>query len=93
VAVDVEHHGSALGSVDTGTGLDNIDYLPAKRLVYAAAAEAAVLTVARVDNSGKFIRVRTVPTVRGARGVVIDSEGHASVMDPYGGRILKVSLQ
>jgi DNA-binding beta-propeller fold protein YncE len=93
VAVDVEQHGSALGSVDTGTGLDNIDYLPAKRLVYAAAAEAAVLTVARVDNSGKFIRVRTVPTVRGARGVVIDSEGHAYVMDPYGGRILKVSLQ
>jgi DNA-binding beta-propeller fold protein YncE len=93
VAVDVAHDGRVMGSIETGAGLDNIDYLPVKRLLYAAAAEAAVLIVAHVDESGKFARVETVPTVRGARGVVVDSGGHAYVMDPLGGRILKVSLQ
>jgi YVTN family beta-propeller protein len=93
VAVDVAHDGSPIGSVETGAGLDNIDYIPAKRLLYAAAADAAVLTVIRVDQAGKFTPVRTVPTAKGARGVVVDSKGDAYVMDPIGGRILKVSLQ
>ena len=92
-AVDVAHGGGPVGSVDTGAGLDNIDYLPAQRLLYAAAAEAAVLTVIRVDEAGRFTPVRTVPTAKGARGVVVDSKGDAYVMDPIGGRILKVSLR
>lgn len=93
VALDIAHDRGVVGYSETGDGLDNIDYLPAKGLLYAAASDAAVLTVDHVDQSGKFTRVRTVPTVRGARGVVVDSEGHAYVMDPFGGRILKVSLQ
>ena len=93
VAMDVAHNGRSLGSLDTGAGLDNIDYLPAKHLLYAAAAEAAVLTVARVDESGSLSASQTVPTVRGARGVVVDSEGHAYLIDPLGGRILKVSFR
>jgi YVTN family beta-propeller protein len=93
VAMDIAHDRGIVGYGETGDGLDNIDYLPTKELLYAAASEAAVLTVDHVDKSGKFTRVRTVPTVRGARGVVVDSEGHAYVMDPFGGRILKVSLQ
>jgi DNA-binding beta-propeller fold protein YncE len=92
VAMDVAHDGRSLGSLDTGAGLDNIDYLPSKRLLYAAAAEAAALTVARVDESGTLSRMQTVPTVRGARGVVVDPEGHAYLIDPLGGRILKVSF-
>jgi len=91
VAVDIAHGGGTMGSGETGEGLDNIDYLPAKRLLYAAAADAAVLTVFSVDKSGKFNRVSATPTVRGARGVVVDAEGNAYVMDPLGGRILKVS--
>jgi DNA-binding beta-propeller fold protein YncE len=93
VAMDVAHGGGTVGSSDIGAGLDNIDYLPGKKLLYAAAADAAVLTVDHIDESGKFTRVGTVPTVRGARGVVVDSDGHAYVMDPFGGRILKISLQ
>jgi len=92
VAMDVGHDGRALGSLETGAGLDNIDYLPAKHLLYAAAAEAAALTVARVEESGALSRVQTVPTVRGARGVVVDPDGHAYLIDPFGGRILKVSF-
>ena len=92
VAMDVANDGRSIGSLEIGEGLDNIDYLPAKHLLYAAAAEAAVLTVARVDGSGALSATQTVPTVRGARGVVVDPDGHAYLIDPLGGRILKVSF-
>jgi YVTN family beta-propeller protein len=92
VSMDVAHYGRVLGSLDAGAGLDNIDYVPGKHLLYAAAAEAATLTVARVEESGALSRIQTVPTVRGARGVVVDPEGNAYLIDPLGGRILKVSF-
>ncbi len=90
VSMDVAHNGEILGSLDTGNGLDNIDYLPSERTLWAAAAFAATLTVARVDEHGGFHKVAVWPTAKGARGVVVDSsKGSAFVMDPYGGRILK----
>ena len=51
------------------------------------------MTVARVDTAGKFVQVTTVPTVKGARGVVVGDAGRAYVMDPYGARILKVTFR
>jgi DNA-binding beta-propeller fold protein YncE len=89
VSLDVAHHGEVLGSIETGSGLDNIDYIPSRRLLFAAAAEAALLTVARLDERGGLHKMTSCPTVRGARGVVVDAQGEAFVMDPYGGRILK----
>jgi len=91
--MDVTHDGQILGSIDTGAGLDNIDYLPSMKTLYAAAAEAAVLTLARVDEHGIPNRVAVIPTVKGARGVVVDSEGNAYVIDPLRGRVLKVTLR
>jgi hypothetical protein len=52
-----------------------------------------VLTVARVDEHGIPSRVAVIPTVNGARGVVVDSEGNACVIDPLRGRILKVTFR
>jgi hypothetical protein len=91
--MDVAHEGQVLGSIDTGGGLDNIDYLPSKHLLYAAAADAALLTLARVDEHGKCRRLASQPTQKGARGVVVDSNGNAYVIDPLGGRILKLTLR
>lgn len=93
ISLDAAHEGRVLGSVETGEGLDNIDFCEAKRTVYAAASRAATLTVARVDDGGNLTRIAVVPTVRGARGVVVDEEGRAYVADPAGGRILKITLQ
>jgi hypothetical protein len=91
VSMDVAHDGRVLGDLETGSGLDNIDYLASKHLLYAAAADAAVLTIARVDAGGAAHRIAQWPTAKGARGVVVDADGNAYVMDPYGGRILKFS--
>jgi hypothetical protein len=89
VALDVAHGGRVLGSLDTGEGLDNIDYDARERLVYAAAATAAELTVARVGDDGRFTVMQRVATAKGARGVVA-AEGTAYVADPYGARVLAV---
>jgi len=93
VSLDVAHNGEVLGSIETGNGLDNIDYLPSRHLLFAAAADAAVLTLAQVDDHGGLHKVALWPTVKGARGVVVDARGSAFVIDPYGGRILKFTPQ
>lgn len=91
VSLDVLHDGAVLGSIDTGSGVDNIDYLPSRHMLFAAAADAAVLTLARVDGHGALHKIAVWPTEKGARGVVVDPEANAFVMDPYAGRILKLT--
>lgn len=90
VAMDLKHNGYVIGSVDTGEGLDNIDYSQSDGLLYAAASGAATLTVARVQDDGTLTALARLPTATGARGVVAGGEGRAYVADPYGARILVV---
>ncbi len=90
VSIDAGHGGKVIDSITTGPGLDNIDYsVDAKRL-YAAASLAASLTIAEVDDHGKFHLRATVPTVKGARGVVAGKGETAYLIDPAEGRILKL---
>lgn len=89
IALDTAHDGKVTGSVRTGAGVDNIDYAEDTGLLYVAAAEAANLTIARVD--GKSLTALAVaPTTKGARSVVVGRDGRAYLIDPLGGSILKV---
>jgi DNA-binding beta-propeller fold protein YncE len=90
IVLDASRGGRQVGSIATGAGVDNIDYTEATGMLYVAAAEAAQLTVARVDDSGKPSLVARVPTVKGARSVVAGRNGSVYLIDPIGGRILKV---
>jgi DNA-binding beta-propeller fold protein YncE len=92
VVLDAAHGGEVKGTLDTGKGLDNIDYSPAERLLYAAASLDATLTVARVAADGSIAALEVVQTVRGARGVVAGDAGTAFVADPAGGRILVLTF-
>src|SRR5438477_10266542 len=91
VNLDAAHDGKVLDSIQTGAGLDNIDYSPEKKILYAAAGQAATLTIAEVGDDGKFHLKATVPTVKGARSVVAAGNETAYVIDPAEGKILKVS--
>jgi DNA-binding beta-propeller fold protein YncE len=91
VSIDAGHGGKVLDSITTGPGLDNIDYSPDRRLLYAAASQVASLTIAEVDDQGKFHLKATVPTVKGARGVVAAKGETAYLIDPAEGRILKLA--
>jgi DNA-binding beta-propeller fold protein YncE len=91
VSLDAGHDGKITDSITTGAGLDNIDYSADAKLLYVAASQAATLTVADVDDHGKFHLKTTVPTVKGARGVVAGKGETAYLIDPAEGRILKVT--
>ena len=82
--------GRILSKIQTGDGVDNIDYLPGRRSLYAAAAGAATLTVARLDEQGTLKRIAASATAKGARNAVVTDDGTAYVADGPEGRILVI---
>jgi DNA-binding beta-propeller fold protein YncE len=91
VSLDAAHGGKIVDSLQTGAGLDNIDYSAETKLLYAAASQAATLTIAEVSDDGKFHLKATVPTVKGARGVIAGKGETGYLIDPGEGRILKLT--
>ena len=73
--LDAGHNGEKLSSINTGDGVDDLNYSPATRTLYVAAAKDARLTVARVDATGKLRQVAVVPTREGARNGVVTKDG------------------
>ncbi|MGZ7040961.1 MAG: YncE family protein [Thermoanaerobaculia bacterium] len=73
--LDAGHDGKVLSSIDTGDGVDDIDYSPASHMLYVGAARAAQLVVASVDANGKLTIVATVPTEKGARNPAVTTDG------------------
>lgn len=88
--LDAAHGGAVLGSLDTGGGLDNIDYVASTGLLYAAAGKAARLTIAKVGEQGQLIVFATGETTQGARNAVADASGNIYVADPQGAHLLVV---
>ncbi len=88
--LDAGHEGKELSSIDTGDGVDNIDYLEARHSLYAGAARAARLTVAILDPQGKLKSDVVVATAKGARNAVVTDEGTAYLTDSPEGKILIV---
>jgi DNA-binding beta-propeller fold protein YncE len=93
IVLDAANGGKLTGSITAGAGVDNIDFDENTGRLYAAAADAAQLTIARVDERGLPILVARVATTKGTRSVVAGPNGSAYLIDPYGGRILKVSSE
>jgi DNA-binding beta-propeller fold protein YncE len=85
--LDAKRDGARLGTLAVGAGLDNIDYLPKKRLLYAAAGKAARLVIARADDNGELAVVATIPTSEGARNAVSDERGVSFVADGPAARV------
>jgi len=73
--LDAGHNGEKLSSIDTGDGVDDLNYSPATHLLYVGAAKDARVTVARVDATGKLSQVAVVPTHEGARNGVVAKDG------------------
>jgi DNA-binding beta-propeller fold protein YncE len=73
--LDAAHNGEKLSSIDTGDGVDDLNYSPATHTLYVGAAKDARLTVARVDDAGKLSLIAQVPTHEGARNGVVTKDG------------------
>ncbi len=80
-----------LGTLATGPGVDNIDYLDASQTLYVAAGKTARLTLVGVDDRGKLRAKASAHTALGARVVVAAGDGTAEVGDPSHGAVLLVS--
>jgi DNA-binding beta-propeller fold protein YncE len=86
--LDAARDGAPLGRLDTGAGVDNIDWLETHRLLYVGAAKAAKLTIARIDDKGQPTVVATGASAEGARNPVADASGNAYLADGANARIL-----
>jgi DNA-binding beta-propeller fold protein YncE len=73
--LDSGHDGKVLSSIDTGDGVDDIDYAPASATLYVGAAKPGQLTIAKVDAHGKLSLVARVPTHAGARNPAVTDKG------------------
>jgi DNA-binding beta-propeller fold protein YncE len=73
--LDAGRSGAVLSSVETGDGVDDLDYAPSRRTVYVGAARAGEMTVARLDSAGKLSVVSRVKTQVGARNGVVTRDG------------------
>ena len=82
--------GHILSTLDTGEGVDNLDYLTGPVLLYAAAGGAGTLTVAHLDAKGVLTSRATVKTAKGARNAVVAKDGTVFAADGPEGKILVV---
>jgi DNA-binding beta-propeller fold protein YncE len=90
VALDLAHDGKQVGRLQTGHGVDNIDYAAQPGLLLVAAGADATLTFARVEKSGALTKVGSAATAQGARCVVAGADGTGYVADSPGGRLIVV---
>jgi DNA-binding beta-propeller fold protein YncE len=82
--------GRIVSTLDTGGGVDNLDFLPGPRLLYAAAGGAGTLTVAHLNAKGGLRSTATVATAKGARNAVAADDGTVFVADGPEGKVLVV---
>jgi hypothetical protein len=91
IVLDAAHGGAPLSQLSAGAGVDNIDYLDARGLLYVAAGKAGTLTVAHVDDKGALTIVAAAASAPGARVVVAGRDGAAYVADGKQGRVIAFS--
>jgi DNA-binding beta-propeller fold protein YncE len=87
VTLDLAHDGAVLGSVATGAGVDDLDYAPARRLLYVASGATGTVRYVQVDERGGLRLVASATTARGARNAAVDADGRVYVVDATDGRV------
>lgn len=88
--VVLDEGGRAVGRLDAGEGIDNLDYVPATHRLYVAAARAGTLTIAELGASGELTKRAVVPTTEGARNAIVVDGGKVYLTDPAHGGVLVV---
>jgi DNA-binding beta-propeller fold protein YncE len=91
--LDASRDAPPLAQLDTGAGVDNIDWLETHRLLYVGAARAAKLTIARVDDQGQPAVVAIGASAEGARNAVADPSGNAYLTDARSAQLMIFAFQ
>jgi DNA-binding beta-propeller fold protein YncE len=88
MVLDGARDGAPLGKLDTGAGVDNIEYLDKVKLLVIAAGKASRLTLAGLSDKGEPSVLATGLTAEGARNAVTDADGNVYMVDPGAARLL-----
>jgi DNA-binding beta-propeller fold protein YncE len=86
--MDTAHGGKVLSSIETGEGVDDIDYSSATHRLYVGASRAGLLTVAGVDAHGNLSAIAKVPTAKGARNPAVTEKGVVYLTHSSGSELL-----
>jgi hypothetical protein len=89
--LDVLGDGAVLGAIDTGDGVDDLEYAVATHRLYIGAAHAAKLTIAGVSTKGTLALIAVVPTKAGARNGVVDATGSVYLANSQGAELVVVT--
>lgn len=89
--LDVGRDGAMVGTIDTGAGVDDLDYAASTHLLYVGAAQAATLTIVKVDVDGTLSPYATVPTQDGTRNGVVDAAGKVYLAHGKGSELIVVA--
>src|ERR1700693_2555533 len=73
--LDAGRDGVILSMVETGDGVHDSNYAPAKHLLYVGAARAAKLTIAHADDYGRLAIIAQVLTHESAHNGVAGKSG------------------
>jgi DNA-binding beta-propeller fold protein YncE len=70
--------GKVVAQLDNGDGVDAIGWDAAQKLIYIPAGRSGNVTVVRQDSPDKYTTVATVPTMTGAKTIVVDESKHVA---------------
>src|SRR2546422_8387846 len=79
VVVDAKT-GKIVATIANGDGVDALGWDPTQKLIYIPAGRDSNVTVVRQDSPDKYTVVATVPTMRGAKTVSVDTQKHVAYL-------------
>jgi hypothetical protein len=80
--------GKIISSLNSGSGVDIIDYNPILRHLYLPGATSGTMAIINVSSTGALSLLGTTPTISGAHCVTSDHARNVYVCDPHHGKIL-----
>ena len=72
--------GKIVATIANGDGVDALGWDPTQKLIYIPAGRDSNVTVVREDSPDKYTVVATVPTMRGAKTISVDTLRHVAYL-------------
>jgi len=72
--------GKVVATITNGEQVDALGWYPAQRLIYIPCGIPGNVVVVHQDSPDKYTSVATVPTIRGAKTISVDSVAHRAYL-------------
>jgi WD40 repeat protein len=79
VVLDADN-GKIVATIANGDGVDALGWDPVQKLIYIPAGRDGNVTVVHQDSPDKYAVVATVPTMRGAKTITVDTVKHIAYL-------------